>query len=305
VLVVAIGLFVASGTAVSNEEMPSPAPTLIGTEICRSCHPFESDHWSATIHARVRATRGRKMSSRGCEACHGPGSEHLKDPSAPEGIIAFTRGSGASIEAMNAMCLDCHAGGKRVHWFGSVHEQQDIACSDCHNPMAAESPGALLAKRSVSETCFSCHPSQRAQFRRRSRMPLVEGKIACSDCHAPHGSVTEPLLDADSVNTLCHRCHAEKRGPYVWEHAPVSESCLNCHRPHGSNHDDLLVAPMPFLCNQCHGQPGSFSHPNDLLTRGNLLRGSAPDERLVARGCVNCHSQIHGSNHPSGARFHR
>jgi cytochrome c5 len=23
------------------------------------------------------------------------------------------------------------------------------------------------------------------------------------------------------------------------------------------------------------------------------------------RGCTNCHSQIHGSNHPSGVRFQR
>jgi hypothetical protein len=25
----------------------------------------------------------------------------------------------------------------------------------------------------------------------------------------------------------------------------------------------------------------------------------------MVRGCVNCHAQIHGSNHPSGSRFHR
>jgi predicted CXXCH cytochrome family protein len=85
----------------------------------------------------------------------------------------------------------------------------------------------------------------------------------------------------------------------------VVESCLNCHHPHGSNHDELLLAPAPFLCNRCHAQIASFSHPNDLLVRGNLAVGSFPDERILGRGCVNCHSQIHGSNHPSGPRFHR
>ena len=49
----------------------------------------------------------------------------------------------------------------------------------------------------------------------------------------------------------------------------------------------------------------AFSDPNDLLSSENLAGGLAPDTRLVNRGCVNCHSQIHGSNHPSGARFHR
>jgi cytochrome c2 len=39
--------------------------------------------------------------------------------------------------------------------------------------------------------------------------------------------------------------------------------------------------------------------------RGNLAGGSFPDERILNRGCANCHSQIHGSNHPSGPRLHR
>jgi DmsE family decaheme c-type cytochrome len=171
--------------------------------------------------------------------------------------------------------------------------------------MTEQSPRDLLAKQSVSKTCFTCHPEQRAQFRKRSHMPLLEGKITCSDCHAPHGSSTDPLLRADSVNQLCYQCHAEKRGPFLWEHAPVVESCLNCHHPHGSNHEGLLVSPAPFLCNQCHDQPGGFGHPNDLLTRDNLAFGKRPDARITNRGCVNCHAQIHGSNHPSGARFHR
>ena len=157
----------------------------------------------------------------------------------------------------------------------------------------------------LNETCFTCHPKQRHEFRKRSHMPLLEGKIACSDCHQPHGSSTASLLRADSVNQLCNSCHAEKRGPFLWEHAPVVESCLNCHHPHGSNHEELLLAPVPFLCNRCHGQIASFSHPNDLLVRGNLADGALPDERILNRGCVNCHAQIHGSNHPSGPRLHR
>ena len=136
-------------------------------------------------------------------------------------------------------------------------------------------------------------------------MPLHEGKIACTDCHNPHGSATEPLLRADSVNQLCYQCHAEKRGPFLWEHAPVVDSCLNCHLPHGSNHESLLRASSPFLCESCHAQGGGWGHPSDLITRGNLAGEAFPDPRAIGRGCVTCHVQIHGSNHPSGARFHR
>jgi DmsE family decaheme c-type cytochrome len=226
-------------------------------------------------------------------------------PSEDSGIVSFKRDSKTGVEEQNRMCLACHSTGGRMHWGGSAHEAEDLACSDCHNPMAKISPRGLLRESTVSRTCFTCHPQQRTEFRKRSHMPLLEGKISCVDCHEPHGSITDPLLRGDSVNQLCYGCHAEKRGPFLWEHAPVRESCLNCHRPHGSNHERLLVAPMPFLCQSCHGQIGLASHVTSLLTRGNLSGGAAPDERLLNRSCANCHAQIHGSNHPSGVRFHR
>ena len=81
----------------------------------------------------------------------------------------------------------------------------------------------------------------------------------------------------------------------------VRESCLNCHTPHGSNQSTLLLAPVPFLCQQCHT---NFIYPNDLETKQTLGTGSNPDERIIGRGCLTCHANIHGSNAPSGVRFH-
>ena len=222
--------------------------------------------------------------------------------------IAGQRASQTSIQIdgvdANNSFFGENRGGARIHWIGSTHEREDLACSDCHNPMAEISAGGLLREAGINRTCFSCHPQQSAEFRRRSHMPLHEGKIDCADCHNPHGSDTDPLLREISVNHLCANCHAEKRGPFLWEHAPVRESCLNCHLPHGSNHEMLLASPRPFLCQQCHSQI-SFSHPNDLLSRANIPRGPRPDVRIGVRSCTNCHAQIHGSNHPSGVRFHR
>jgi DmsE family decaheme c-type cytochrome len=160
----------------------------------------------------------------------------------------------------------------------------------------------LTARESVNQTCFSCHKVQRAEFNKRSHMPLLEGKLSCTDCHNPHGSTTEPLLKADSVNELCYGCHAEKRGPFLFEHAPVRENCMNCHSPHGSNFESLLTTPRPILCQQCHAQDG---HPSQLLTMGNLALGPRPDPRLIATSCQTCHVNIHGSNSPSGPRFER
>lgn len=274
-----------------------------GAAACGQCHTQASDNWAHTVHGRQSIQiPGTPKAAQGCEACHGPGKKHIENPIDKQTILRFTQSSVQPITEQNAQCMNCHQGGQRIHWLNSAHESHDVACSDCHSPMAAVSQGGLLAKQTINETCYSCHQQQRAEFQRRSHMPLPEGKMSCSDCHNPHGGVTDPLLKTVRVNDTCFECHAEKRGPFLWEHAPVRDSCMNCHLPHGSNHDMLLDAPRPLICQQCHSQLG---HPNDLLTRGNLANGTFPDARLIGRSCSNCHTQIHGSNHPSGVLFHR
>jgi DmsE family decaheme c-type cytochrome len=131
-------------------------------------------------------------------------------------------------------------------------------------------------------------------------MPVREGKMECSSCHNPHGSTNVRLLKIGNwVNEICVSCHTEKRGPYIWDHAPAREACSTCHDPHGSNQERMLVAKMPMLCQRCHvatRHPSSIYDGSDLNSRSN---------RLIGRSCVNCHSQIHGSNSPAGHTFLR
>jgi DmsE family decaheme c-type cytochrome len=287
-----------------------PEATYVGEKVCIKCHDVEDKHFGHTLHAKVfRLNPKNAVEARVCEACHGPGSLHVPrdDHKNRNYLIGFTREWGTPVKEQNAVCLSCHTGGQRLHWPGSTHDTNQIACSDCHNTMARFSAQGLLRSPSISETCQTCHGQQRAEFRKRSHMPLPEGKMSCDDCHSAHGSPTRPLLRADSVNDVCYACHAEKRGPLLWEHAPVRENCLNCHNAHGSNHDKLLVAARPYLCQQCHVSPALHA---GLFYRGDqtaqsALSGGTQSARIIGRSCQNCHSQIHGSNHPSGARFQR
>ncbi|MGZ5583005.1 MAG: DmsE family decaheme c-type cytochrome [Usitatibacter sp.] len=287
-----------------------PEAKYVGEKVCIKCHDVESKHFGHTQHAKVfRQNPKNELEGRVCEACHGPGSLHVPrdDHKIRDNLIGFTREWGTPVEVQNAQCLNCHKGGQRLHWPGSIHDINKIACSDCHNAMARFSARGLLRSPSISETCQTCHGQQRAEFRKRSHMPLPEGKMSCDDCHSPHGSPTRPLLRADTVNDVCYTCHAEKRGPMLWEHAPVRESCLNCHTPHGSNHDKLLVAARPYLCQQCHTSPAA--HAGQFYgadrTAQSAQGGGTQSPRSIDRSCQNCHSQVHGSNHPSGARFQR
>ena len=295
-----LGLF---SIAAYSQEMNSSERTYLGQELCVGCHRNENDHWSHTVHAKVFGTNpASEMAAKGCESCHGPGSEHLTDVMSKSKIISFTRDSGYSPTEQNEVCMACHSGSERIHWQGSPHQINDLACSDCHNPMASLSETGTLRREAIFDTCFGCHQQQRIEFRKRSHMPLFEGKVTCNDCHNPHGSSADSLLKADTVNKVCFQCHAEKRGPFIFEHAPVRDSCLNCHNPHGSNHDMLLTSARPFLCQQCHTSRG---HVNELQTRANLPGSASTDVRMINRGCQNCHTQVHGSNHSAGMRLHR
>jgi DmsE family decaheme c-type cytochrome len=280
----------------------------VGEAVCIACHKVPGNHFAHTVHANAfRLNPKDEAQKRSCEACHGPGSNHLKDPASPANrgsLVGFTKEWGTPVEKQNSMCLSCHQGGQHMFWAGSTHATNNLACSDCHNPMAKISATGLLKKPTINETCYTCHQQQRAEFAKRSHMPLPKGKMSCIDCHNPHGSTAKALIKADSVNELCYQCHAEKRGPFLWEHAPVRDNCLNCHNAHGSNHDKLLTVARPFSCQQCHSTPAG--HQAAFFNAGQTVGGGAAvNSRMLGRSCQNCHSQIHGSNHPAGARFQR
>ena len=287
-----------------------PEAKYVGEKTCIKCHDIEAKHFSHTQHAKAFRLNPRNgHEGRVCEACHGPGSLHAQrgNEKNRDYLVGFTKDWGTPVEAQNAACMSCHKGGERLHWEGSAHDSRKVACSDCHNAMGRFSATGLLRAAGINETCQTCHGQQRAEFRKRSHMPVPEGKMSCADCHSPHGSSTRPLLKGDSVNETCYACHAEKRGPLLWEHAPVRESCLNCHESHGSNHDKMLVAARPYLCQQCHsaaqGHAANFYRGDQTLRAA--LQGGSQSPRMIGRTCQNCHSQVHGSNHPSGARFQR
>jgi DmsE family decaheme c-type cytochrome len=122
--------------------------------------------------------------------------------------------------------------------------------------------------------------------------------MTCTSCHDVHDGSKPKLIKADYTNELCYQCHTEKRGPFLWEHAPVRENCLNCHNPHGSNHDKLLVSQMPWLCQRCHL---NTRHPGTFYSNINAAGDAAsPSNRAVEHACKNCHQNVHGGNAPSG-----
>jgi DmsE family decaheme c-type cytochrome len=269
--------------------------TLVDNKVCLTCHASSAAEFNTTLMGKIGL---QKKGQFDCQNCHGAGSEHVKHGGGRGvgGIISFGATDPRSTEEKNAICIGCHQKGERTYWAGSVHETRNVACTNCHTVMKNVSRKHNLKTTVEMETCFQCHKLQRAQMQYSSHMPVREGKITCSDCHNPHGSTTEKLIRAASVNENCYKCHAEKRGPMLWEHAPVRENCLNCHNPHGSNYENLLKVARPRICHECH----AFAHgTNGFFGQNN------PSAYVLQNGCGNCHSNIHGSNHPAGMFFTR
>lgn len=236
-----------------------------------------------------------------CEACHGPGGDHagrVRRGRQRPALIQFGA-AGAPVELQNDMCLGCHNDELGAHWYADAHGGSDIGCAACHTSHVARDDVVTTATQ--AQVCNECHSAQRADSAKPFTHPLDEGKMGCGGCHSIHDASGEAQLVRATLNQTCYQCHADKRGPFLWEHAPVAEDCSVCHAPHGSNHPGLLTQRGPYLCQGCHSEAG---HPSLVNDAGGLAT-AIPSQFLLGQNCMNCHTQVHGSNHPSGSRLMR
>ena len=218
----------------TGEEAPSGPPSYSeqGADTCLICHlqgaedpalpilaPPRPDEFFKTKHAQALDKR-TPFAKEQCEACHGPGGDHIEKGEPPR---YFGKNSVATVKESNAICLGCHQDHSRIFWIGSVHERNDMACTSCHSVHFRDR--TLISTEQATGVCYDCHHKQRSDFYKTSAHPVRYKKMGCSSCHNPHGAVGANLLTENRVNETCYRCHAEKRGPFLWEHAPVPEDC--------------------------------------------------------------------------------
>lgn len=288
--------------------MPQQTVAQASVKTCLTCHGSDPKV-TAILHSPMAVLGDPRtpFAQGGCIVCHGDSTKHVAMQS-PYPDVVFSGPHASPVAVRNKVCLTCHENGQRMNWQGSPHQDHNIACTDCHTVHAVKDP--ILSRLTQPQKCFTCHARIRAESYEYSHHPIREGKVVCSDCHNPHGAAGDTkLLKEFTVNQTCYTCHADKRGPMLWEHQPVRENCLNCHDPHGSNQPRLLKEPLNFLCSSCHSAQanqsgGAFggAHSIPFNATGTPFFNSALANQ---RTCINCHSQVHGSNSPNGAFFLR
>jgi predicted CXXCH cytochrome family protein len=280
-----------------------------GSEACKDCHEDLFNNYEHTKHAKLTTLASWKGKATGCEGCHGPAKAHVDGGGDVSKIISLKSKSSKEI---SETCLTCHAGKEEHNNFRrGEHWRNDVGCTDCHavhSPVAkGGNPGsntlvseaerrnqdtllAGLLKNSQPQLCLQCHAEMKAQFNMPFHHRVLEGEIKCSDCHNPHGGfeLKQTRLSVGSDNA-CLKCHTDKQGPFVFEHAPLkTEGCTICHTPHGSANPKLLMrAQVRQLCFECHSNAGEVAGPNTPSFHNQAT--------VRFQNCTTCHARIHGS----------
>jgi DmsE family decaheme c-type cytochrome len=261
--------------------LKSSSAEYAGIDVCMTCHEdVYKKQFENTPHFQTT-----KQDGHGCESCHGPGAEHVASGGDKTKIVRFSE---LSRKEASGRCLECHGEAQtHRHAASSAHAGNDVGCLDCHSPHHAKEGQQHLLAKAQPELCYGCHATVRADFNRPYRHRVNEGLVECSDCHNVHGTAgLRQVRAAQGGEAVCYKCHADKQGPFVYEHMPVkTEGCTSCHTPHGSSNPRFLrVSQVNLLCLQCHSFPGL----------GPI--GPAHNQSQKYQACTMCHSAIHGSN---------
>lgn len=259
----------------------------VGTETCKTCHEDLYKGFEATPHFVTTMDTKKGPEWHGCEACHGPGKEHVEGGGDKSKIFTFKN---ASAKEISSRCLNCHQYGEEHSNFGrSAHLQNGVSCTDCHDPHHPKESQKLL-KEKQPQLCYGCHLETKQQFTRTFHHKVNEGLVKCTDCHNQHGGFLTRQLRATSTgqDVVCYKCHTDKQGPFVYQHHAIVEGCVACHTPHGSSNPRLLKrSQVNLLCLECHSFTVDEIAP---------LTPTFHNQAQKYQACTMCHTAIHGSN---------
>ncbi len=233
--------------------------------LCDGCHSVNYDIKTKTVSEW----------NVGCEKCHGPGSEHVKQP------VAATILSPARFDyvAANDSCIQCHSQGRPL--------QDPIDGKHYDWPVGYDVSRQLsdywkLEENKLGETTFTHFADGTAHKNRMQGNDYVASQmythgVACFTCHDAHGT-ENPAQLRKPAGALCLDCHGPNapsgpRAVTLEQHThhkaeSAGSSCIACHMPkiaqtlgavNVRSHTFRFVGPartdalkIPNACNVCH-----------------------------------------------------
>jgi predicted CXXCH cytochrome family protein len=241
--------FVASGAGATTQA------------VCVECHGTTQRGNDVTQSAGLAAVNDVRFHDVQCEACHGPGEAHVRNPDGGTAALMLARVA-AGID-MNGTCGECHNG--------------------FHHPYVAEwqasGHGSVIASPAGNPSCNGCHEGK-AALRAMGVLSAYEEMgqtghlaITCAVCHDPHrnrfdGQLRFSINVPDEQQNLCMRCHHKRGGP------DFTAQNRGPHSPEG-----------PMLLGEAGWWP-----PNMPVQPGSQIVGTHGSE-ANPRMCAGCHMQ--------------
>ncbi len=177
-----------------------------------------------------------------CEACHGPGSQHISDP----------QNIRMSIDRSSDMCLACHSNAdielvEDVDTTGFKHPTSEmiyrgkhsvLECVDCHDPHSGVVQPRKEDQPVTVTSCAECHYKE-ADYQKNEMH--VKMNMACSDCHLPR---IVKAAWGDPANFI---------GDIHSHQTAIDPSRFDQYITTGDT-STYVVAPvgLNFACRQCH-----------------------------------------------------
>ena len=158
-----------------------------------------------------------------CEACHGPGQNHIKAVSSEQSDRQIDHPGSWEARRINNLCGRCH-GTEEVARIG-----------DKSFDATADSGGRHAPFDLMRSACFQKSPMG----------------ISCITCHDPHTNVN---TDERHYVQQCLKCHSE---PKAQQTCPVNpkDKCIGCHMPPGTVGDFQMVFTDHWIRTPSPGKP--------------------------------------------------
>lgn len=256
----------------------------VGTPVCLKCHIDFARRWAALDHSKKMVDPALPRERSGCEACHGPGAEHVTGRRK-----TIVRWEHLELADRSKTCLQCHQGKVEAALWGDTLHSELMSCDHCHEvhkPVKSEH----MLKAADGDACIECHQDLAKEVEAKTHHTLADGALSCDMCHTFHGSEHGRLLHAPQ-GELCAECHdqvpkteAHQRPDYKLKHKAEAkgheEQCYMCHEEQT-------------FCKSCHQVP--LPHKEDFVTEHGPTAAKIQDACLrchEADFCRNCHDTV-------------